>query len=107
MGVCKYAKCKSNTIYPDGKGWCKKHFYVNYKAPRFYLSIFLTLILESVLSQIGYVDELSLNAIVTLLFFNVTGFTPFLLLHIILVIIIPILSFILISKYLYYWFKIE
>lgn len=106
MGKCRVNNCSRQTDYKHNNGWCRIHFYLNYKAPRFYLAIITTFLLEFFLSKIGWVDEFGVLALITGSLFETTNFIPFYWLNILIILLVPIISFIGISKYLYLKLKI-
>ena len=107
MGKCRITDCPIPTKYNHNNGWCFFHFFFNYKRPRFYVAIVITFLLEFIMSAIGWVDELVIWVPFTDAFFNVTKFIPFLWLKILIILAIPISSFLGVSKFIYMTFKIN
>ena len=99
MGSCK--NCGSWTKYHHNNGWCFTCFFFNYNAPRFWVSIVLTLIALNLPIMDGEgVISLMLEAL-----FKETGFGLFFVGKIIVDLFLLIGSFFGISKLLYSLFK--
>ena len=99
MGRCR--NCGAWTKYPHNNGWCFSCFFFNYKEPRFWVSIILTLIALNLPIMDGEgVISLMLGAL-----FKETGFSLFLIGKILVDLSLLIGSFFGISKLLYSIFR--
>jgi hypothetical protein len=99
MGRCR--ECGRSTPYPHNNGWCKLCFFFNYKEPRMYVSIVLTLFIL----QLPLIDENGIRAMLMKTLFEATGWQPFLLASIFINLVILGSTYLGVSAFLYKAFK--
>lgn len=100
MGRCR--NCGSWTKYPHNNGWCFTCFFFNYKEPRFWVSILLTLFIL----YLPIIDGEGLRSIMMGLLFKETGFILFILAKFVIDLLALVGTFLGVSKVLYINFKI-
>lgn len=99
MGRCR--TCGRSTPYPHNNGWCFLCFFFNYKDPRMYVSIVLTL----VILQLPLIDEMGVRAMLMKTLFDATGWQPFLLTSIFINLVIMATTYFGTSLAMYNLFK--